>query len=191
MAWQNTCRAFFQGFSARGAAPCLPSPRRAPRKWEKHTSNSLQGWATSKYLNFVVRWKGNKTILQWEKEHEKMLIAWAVISLAAQCATLGLCLLWLIWLTYPNPCDRGGGGGPPEACTRSATGEGQWNVKEERWYHKKATFQATYLDERAQMGNKSRKSLRQQWVMKAIKTHNWIYRISFPWCIIKMLFPRN
>lgn len=77
-------------------------------------------------------------------------------------------------------------------CTRPATGEGQWNIKEERWYHKKkATFKATYLDKRAQTGNKSRKSLRQQWIMKAIKTHNWIYRISFPSCIIKMLFPRN
>lgn len=27
--------------------------------------------------------------------------------------------------------------------------------------------------------------------MKAIKTHNWIYGIGFPWCTIKMLFPRN
>lgn len=56
---------------------------------------------------------------------------------------------------------------------------------------KKATFKATYLDKRAQTGNKCRISLRQHWIMKAIKTHNWIYRISSPWCIIKMLFPRN
>lgn len=86
--------------------------RGAPREWQKRLSDSQWGNATSKYLNCVVQWKGNKTILRWEKGHEKMLIAWAVISLAAQCATLGLCLPLLIWLTYPNPCDHGGAGGP-------------------------------------------------------------------------------
>lgn len=98
---------YLPGLPCWAALPlCLPSTAQpgtnSSWEWQERLSYSPPGNATSKYLNCVVQWKGNKTILRREKGHEKMLIAWAVISLAAQRATLGLCLPWLIWLTYPS-----------------------------------------------------------------------------------------